>query len=176
MPGEARVDPVDSRHSFNDAVSPYSSALKRAPGRRGVRVHRSRRARWTEILAAWRLEGQVVWRSEEVSVVICTSFARLGRAAVGRRPASVARSGLQGNHRRCMLERPADRIFTAAAPKPRRGPCLAAELADAFDAFFEWCDAQAAVVLDDTPISRAIGYARALRAFTMADPSVHDDL
>jgi len=32
------------------------------------------------------------------------------------------------------------------------------------DAFFEWCDEQAAVVLDDTPISRAIGYARNQRA------------
>ncbi len=28
------------------------------------------------------------------------------------------------------------------------------------DAFFKWCDAQAAVVLDETPISKAIGYAR----------------
>ena len=32
------------------------------------------------------------------------------------------------------------------------------------EAFFAWCDEQAAAVLDETPIARALGYARNQRA------------
>jgi transposase len=50
------------------------------------------------------------------------------------------------------------------APRKKREQVRREQSKPILDAFFEWCDAQAVVALDDTPISRAIGYARNQRA------------
>lgn len=51
-----------------------------------------------------------------------------------------------------------------AAPRKKREQVRRQQSGPILDAFFQWCDEQAAVVLDDTPISKAIGYARNQRA------------
>ena len=49
---------------------------------------------------------------------------------------------------------------TATAPRKKREEARRQKSRPIVDAFFAWCDEQAAVVLDETPISKAIGYAR----------------
>ncbi len=46
------------------------------------------------------------------------------------------------------------------APRKKREETRRQKSRPIVDAFFAWCDEQAAVVLDETPISKAIGYAR----------------
>lgn len=57
----------------------------------------------------------------------------------------------------------------ADEPRKRREAVRQAKSRPLVDAFFAWCDAEAQLVLDDTPISTAIGYSRnqrkALRRF-----------
>ena len=48
----------------------------------------------------------------------------------------------------------------AAAPRKKREETRRQKSRPLVDAFFAWCDEQAALVLDDTPISKALGYAR----------------
>lgn len=55
-----------------------------------------------------------------------------------------------------------DRI--ANAPPGKRRAIRARESKPLVDRFFAWCDEQAPLVLDETPIARAIGYARNQRA------------
>ncbi len=50
------------------------------------------------------------------------------------------------------------------APRKKREDTRRQKSRPIVDAFFAWCDEQAAVVLDETPISKAIGYARNQRA------------
>lgn len=56
-----------------------------------------------------------------------------------------------------------------SSPAKKRRELRQARAAPIVDAFFGWCDREAAVVLDESPIARAIGYARnqrgALRRF-----------
>lgn len=49
------------------------------------------------------------------------------------------------------------------APRKKREQVRREKSKPIVEAFFEWCDAQTAVVLDDTPISQALGYARRQR-------------
>jgi transposase len=46
------------------------------------------------------------------------------------------------------------------APRKKREETRREKSRPLVDAFFAWCDEQAALVLDDTPISKALGYAR----------------
>lgn len=46
------------------------------------------------------------------------------------------------------------------APRKKREQVRQDKSKPILDAFFAWCDEQAGLVLDDTPISRALGYAR----------------
>lgn len=48
----------------------------------------------------------------------------------------------------------------ADEPRKQREAVRAAKSKPLVDAFFAWCDAEAQIVLDDTPISKAIGYSR----------------
>jgi transposase len=48
----------------------------------------------------------------------------------------------------------------AGEPRKRRESIRAQKSKPIVDAFFAWCDAEAQLVLDDTPISKAIGYSR----------------
>jgi transposase len=48
----------------------------------------------------------------------------------------------------------------ATAPPQKREQIRNAESRPIVDAFFDWCDAEAPRVLDETPIAKAIGYAR----------------
>lgn len=50
------------------------------------------------------------------------------------------------------------------APRKKREQVRREQSGPILDAFFQWCDEQAAVVLDDTPLSKALGYARNQRA------------
>jgi len=50
------------------------------------------------------------------------------------------------------------------APRKKREEARRQKSRPIVDAFFAWCDEQAALVLDATPISKAIGYARNQRA------------
>ncbi|MCC6809607.1 MAG: IS66 family transposase [Deltaproteobacteria bacterium] len=52
-----------------------------------------------------------------------------------------------------------ERKWASAAPEARSA-ARATDAKPILDAFFAWCDDHAAAVLDHTPISRAIGYAR----------------
>lgn len=49
---------------------------------------------------------------------------------------------------------------TAGAPRKKLEEVREKKTRPIVDAFFQWCDAESAVVLDETPISKAIGYAR----------------
>jgi transposase len=55
----------------------------------------------------------------------------------------------------------------ADAPTRKREVVRARESRPIVDRFFEWCDEQAPKVLDETPIARAIGYARNQRQALM---------
>ena len=48
----------------------------------------------------------------------------------------------------------------ATAPRKKREQARRERSRPILDTFFQWCDEQAKVALDDTPISKAIGYAR----------------
>jgi transposase len=50
------------------------------------------------------------------------------------------------------------------APRKKREQVRREQSGPILDAFFQWCDEQAAAVLDDTPFSKALGYARNQRA------------
>jgi transposase len=96
-----------------------------------------------------------LYRTGDVVEVGCWAHCRrYFYKALGSDPARAehALSLIRGLYR---LERPVQ-----AAPRKKREEVRRQKSRPLVEAFFAWCDEQAAAVLDETPIARALGYAR----------------
>lgn len=96
-----------------------------------------------------------LYRDGDIVEVGCWAHARrYFFKAISTEP-DLAREGLVLINELFRIER-----ALATAPRKKRADVRAAESRPIVDRFFDWCDQHAEGVLDETPIARAIGYAR----------------